>query len=71
MSWACGPGFQFARLARALCDRDWAVAAVECKIREAGNPGVVPRNVANRVMYKNAEQSQAIGMDPSILIYEL
>lgn len=44
--WAVGTDLprKWPRLTAALRACDWATAAVESKIREAGNPGVVPRN---------------------------
>lgn len=56
MAWACGPGFPrtFKNFTRSVLNGDWAGAAASCKIREAGNPGVVPRNKANRTCFGNA-----------------
>ena len=54
MSWACGTGFRFPRLAAALNARDFTAAASECHIDETGNPGVVPRNVKNKALYLEA-----------------
>ena len=33
---------------------DWIAAAAECKMEEAGNPGLVPRNLANRQLFEYA-----------------
>lgn len=54
MSWACGPGFHFPQLETALRAADFTAAAATCTINETGNPGVKPRNVANRALYLNA-----------------
>lgn len=56
MAWACGPGFPrtFKNFALSVVNGDWEGAAAACKIREAGNPGVVPRNKANRTCFGNA-----------------
>ncbi len=54
MSWACGPAFHFPTLEAALRSADFGKAATECHINETGNPGVVPRNKANVVLYRNA-----------------
>lgn len=48
LSWACGPGFAFPKCAAALALGDFTTAARECAISSRGNPGVIPRNVANR-----------------------
>lgn len=63
MAWACGPAFYspsagrnyWPRLTAALRDRDFANAAIECFMNEEKeNPGIIPRNKANRTMYLNA-----------------
>lgn len=59
IAWACGPKFAFPKLAAALQARDWATAAVECAIREAGNPGIKPRNVATRALFAQAASAVA------------
>lgn len=76
MAWACGPAFgvpgaagRFIHLATALRERDFETAARECMMREAGNPGIVPRNRANRILYRNAAHSQSFQLDPSELFY--
>jgi GH24 family phage-related lysozyme (muramidase) len=63
MAWACGPGFtkKFPNFTRLALSGDWSAAIAKdasggyaAKIREAGNPGVVPRNAANRLCFANA-----------------
>lgn len=49
MAWAMGPSFQFPKFEAACARKDFDAAALECTIREADNPGIAPRNVANRV----------------------
>lgn len=56
LSWACGAGFRFPKLEAALKAQDWATAATECKMNAAGNPGIVPRNAANRALFLLAAQ---------------
>lgn len=51
MAWACGPHFNFPALATALRSRDWKAAADHCRMRTEGNPGLVPRNYANKALY--------------------
>lgn len=79
MAWAVGAGFmkKFPTLTKYLLVSDWGTwdpatktgtgAAGNCTIREAGNPGVVPRNARNRMCFANAGIVQANGMDPSVL----
>jgi len=71
MAWACGPGFplKFANFRRAVLAQDWTGAVASCKIREAGNPGVVPRNKHNRLCFANAALVKEHGLDPSQLYW--
>lgn len=69
MAWACGPGFPrtFANFKRVVLAGDWNGAAESCKIREEGNPGVVPRNKANRRCFQNAHLVTIGKLDPEPL----
>jgi hypothetical protein len=75
MAWACGGAFGYAgrypfrKLDAALQAFDFDTAADECTIREEGNPGVIPRNKANRAMYRNAARVLSWKLDPSELHY--
>ena len=69
MSWACGPAFHFAALEADLRAGDFASAATHCTINESGNPGVIPRNVANRVLYANAARVVGEHLDPYELLW--
>lgn len=57
MAWACGAYFGgshaggFPRLAAALRSRAWRTAATECVMSSKGNPGLIPRNAANKALY--------------------
>lgn len=54
-AWAVGAMAQgWPRFDAALHAQDWTAAAAECRIREAGNPGVAPRNVENRRLFLDA-----------------
>ena len=56
MAWAMGPAGpgQFPHF-RAACENlDFNTAAAECKMNEAGNPGLIPRNRANATLFSNA-----------------
>ncbi len=75
MSWAMGPGGPggFPSF-RAACQKlDFNTAAAECRMNEAGNPGLIPRNKANFTLFSNAAivlQSGAQGsLQPSNLYY--
>ncbi len=76
MAWAAGAGawdagnpVGFPKMAAALRTRDFAEAAAESHMNEwdAGvfNPGLVPRNKANRVLFRNAAHAP----DPAVLYY--
>lgn len=69
MAWACGPHFRFPKLETALLAGDFRTASVECKMNEAGNPGLVPRNRHNRVLYRNANMAKTTGLDPEQLYW--
>lgn len=53
-AWAVGAAAKFPKFEAALLAGDWAAAAEECTIREEGNPGVAPRNRANRELLLQA-----------------
>lgn len=75
MAWAMGPGGPagFPRFSAACRKLDFAGAAASCMIDERGNPGVAPRNRANRTLFHNAAVVRAggagPGYDPSELHY--
>lgn len=55
MAWAMGPGnLHKWKLFAAACEQmNFDEAALNCRMREAGNPGVIPRNVANMHLFHN------------------
>lgn len=70
MGWAMGAGFHFPLFQAAAAKRDFAKMAAECHMDDEYNPGLVPRNRANFVLFMNAsviDRSKAI--DPDILVY--
>jgi len=69
IAWACGPGFpaKWPNFTRAVLAGDWKSALANCTIREEANPGVVPRNRANRVCLANAEIVTRCGLQRDIL----
>lgn len=71
MAWAVGPGFptKFGNFKAAVLAGSWEGAEACCKIREEGNPGVVPRNAANRLCFRNAHMSELSGADPTVLFW--
>lgn len=69
MSWALGPSFagHWPRFGAACHAMAFDVAGGECKIDETGNPGVEPRNDANRLCFANAAKVMARGLDRGVL----
>ncbi len=69
MAWAMGPGFpgKFPHFTKAVLSGNWAGAQADCTIREEGNPGVVPRNRANRICFANAEIGSRLGVSRQVL----
>ncbi|MDB4942985.1 MAG: hypothetical protein JWP97_2519 [Labilithrix sp.] len=72
LSWACGAGFDYPKLEAAVRARDWYTASLEIHMKERTpegklNAGLVPRNVANKVLMRNAAKVEAFGLDPETL----
>jgi GH24 family phage-related lysozyme (muramidase) len=69
MAWACGAGFpaKFPKFSAAVRAGDWVTAEEQCTIRTANNPGVAPRNTANKLCFRNTATVVAHGMDRSVL----
>ncbi|TCC43401.1 hemopexin repeat-containing protein [Kribbella sindirgiensis] len=49
--------------------QDWAAAVTHCTLSEAGNPGIAPRNKANRQLFSNAAAVVARGIDRTLVYY--
>jgi hypothetical protein len=66
-----GSGFPatWPRFTKACQARDWLGAAADCRMNEKGNPGLVPRNDANQLLFRNAHQVEAQKLEPSRLFY--
>ncbi|WP_019074670.1 peptidoglycan-binding protein [Streptomyces hokutonensis] len=59
MAWGLGPAFKFPKFQAAAQQRDWLVMAGESKMTETGNPGVIPRNVRNGLLFTLADWNAA------------
>lgn len=75
IAWAAGPNWPrptkggFPKTKLAILAGDWDFAAREGKINATGNPGVVPRNLANERMFLNAGLvAKGVG-DPDVLYW--
>jgi len=79
MSYAMGPGFNFPAFLAAVnavdgngnWAPDWKTAAAQSHMSEAGNPGVAPRNVADRVLLLNAQYMKDQGLANEPLQYSV
>ncbi len=71
MAWAMGPAFgpSWPHFRAACTASDWASAAANCQMNEAGNPGLKPRNAADVLLFNNAVVVQANGLDFSVLYW--
>jgi hypothetical protein len=73
MAWAMGPagpgGFPNFRVA--CQNMDFSTAAAECRMNEAGNPGLIPRNQANFTLFSNAAIVLAGGVQGSFQLSNL
>ncbi len=70
MAWAMGSGFNFPTFSAAVAVQDFVTASQNCTIKEEGNPGVIPRNKANRELFLAAADVLASGSDPSVLTFD-
>lgn len=50
-------------------DKGWQAASYACKIKEDGNPGVIPRNKANVMLFRNAADSVRYGLPVGQLLW--
>lgn len=55
MAWAMGPAFNFPRFQAAAQVQDWLTMARESHMDATGNPGLVPRNVRNGLLFTIAD----------------
>lgn len=71
IAWAAGPGWKAPKFDALAAVQDWAGicgpegAMGEFWLNDQGNPGLRPRNLANKVLFGNA----AVGKDPGTLYY--
>jgi GH24 family phage-related lysozyme (muramidase) len=73
MAWALGAAFSphWPNFTAACRSRDFAAAAINCRISETGNPGLIPRNKANQLLFQNASkvENPENGYDLNTLYY--
>lgn len=71
-AWACGPNGHWPRLFQAISDGDLLEAAVQIHMNEwtpegIHNVGLIPRNVATKLLMRNAHRIDAYHLDPDII----
>lgn len=74
MAWALGVGklqHEFPRFCGFMRAEDFRGAATEAHIREEGNPGIIPRNVANQRLAANAAHVLEAGLALNVLLEDL
>lgn len=71
MAWAMGPGFNFPSLKASLAETppNFKSAALVCGISTKGNPGVIPRNYADQLLFENAAAVVSGQGNPDTLYY--
>jgi len=75
MAWAMGPAFaqngHWPTFRAAVAGLDWNAASDACRMNDDGNPGLTPRNIADRVLFRDAAFAADTnnGMDPTTLQY--
>lgn len=72
LCWACGVGYDFPRMDRALLNRDFDTAAREIRMTPEHNPGnhLEARNHANELLMRNAGRVEAFRLNPDLLTWE-
>lgn len=76
LAWACGANAHFPRLFQDVANRDFDGAAVEIHMNEytpegIHNAGLVPRNVANKLLMRNAARVDAFHLDPDLIEWKV
>lgn len=73
MAWAMGPAFaqggKWPSFRQAIANGDWATAANQSQMNETGNPGLHPRNQADKILFNNAAKVSQQNLDFSVLHY--
>ncbi len=75
LAWACGANAHFPRLFQAVADGDYEEAAVQIHMNEwtpegIHNRGLIPRNVAQKILMRNAARVRDYHLDPDTLDWQ-
>jgi GH24 family phage-related lysozyme (muramidase) len=67
MAWAMGPHFavKFPKFRDHVNFEYWSEAAKECLMRTTGNPGLIPRNKINKILFENADKVHLEKLNPN------
>ena len=65
MAWAMGPAFRFPNFQAACARQDFRTAADQCHMADENNPGLRPRNAANKQLFLSAADALEGNLDPS------
>lgn len=72
LSWAWAMGANrtgWPKFFAAIKNEDWLACAKESQMSTKGNAGVIPRNAAQEVLFKNAAAVKAKGLNPDVLYW--
>lgn len=73
MAWAMGANFSkghgWRKFVQAVIDRDWEEAADQSHMSEVGNAPIWKRNVANKILFRNAAVVQGGNLAFDVLFY--
>ncbi len=72
LAWACGANAHFPRMFQAVADGDYETAAIESHMNEwtpegIHNKGLIPRNVAQKTLLRNAGRVRDFHLDPDLI----
>ncbi len=72
LAWACGAGANFPKLFAAVDAGDFSAASVHIHMNEwtpegLHNKGLIPRNIANKILMRNAQRVRDFHLDPDYL----
>ncbi len=65
MAWAAGPAVHAPHWEMACRTWDWAMAAAECHLADESNPGLRPRNAANKALFLEASNLLVGSQNPA------
>lgn len=72
LAWACGANAHYPKLFQAVADGAFEEAVIQIHMNEwtpegLHNKGLIPRNVANKILMRNAQRVRDFKLDPDLL----